>query len=181
MPASNPARWIPLLLPRPPAPAAIAPAPATARDWRRTCAAQTDIPPLPPRQPPLPLTFSCARRLLRFDKPSCFSFGGAESTRKDQIICRVTWLSTLLGRRPTPNYSLKARMLRTKQANGLDFSTALPASPCRLHHCATHRVFHEISRAAGPLQQATKNDGLPYHTLPALGYQPSMLISESQH
>src|SRR5258708_13719091 len=119
MPASNPARWIPLLLPRPPAPAAIAPAPATARDWRRTCAAQTDIPPLPPRQPPLPLTFSCARRLLRFDKPFCFSFGGAESTRKNQIIGRVTWLSTLLGGLRTPNSSFKAPIPRPKQPTGL--------------------------------------------------------------
>src|SRR5260370_13046766 len=89
--------------------------------------------------------------------------GGAESTRKDQIICRVTWLSTLPGRRPTPNYSLKARMLRIKQANGLDFSTALPTSPCRLHYSATHHVFHEISRPPGPLQQATNNDRLPHH------------------
>ena len=31
-----------------------------------------------------------------------------------------------------PNYSLKARMLRIKQANGLDFSTAQPTSPRRV-------------------------------------------------
>ena len=29
-------------------------------------------------------------------------------------------------RRPTPNYSRKARMLRIKQTNGLNFSTAKP-------------------------------------------------------
>jgi hypothetical protein len=31
-----------------------------------------------------------------------------------------------------PNYSLKARVLRIKQTNGLDFSTALPTSPSPL-------------------------------------------------
>jgi len=31
-----------------------------------------------------------------------------------------------------PNYSLKACVLRIKQRNGLDFSTALPTSPRRL-------------------------------------------------
>jgi hypothetical protein len=36
------------------------------------------------------------------------------------------------GRRATPNYSLKARVLRIKQTNGLNFSTALPTSPRRL-------------------------------------------------
>jgi len=58
--------------------------------------------------------------------------GGAESMPKITI-GRVTWLSPLpRGRRTTPNYSLKARMLRIKQVNGLDFSTAFPTSPRRL-------------------------------------------------
>jgi hypothetical protein len=53
-------------------------------------------------------------------------------------------------------------MLWIKQANGLDFSTAKPTSPRSPSHSAMLPVFHEIQRAAGPLQQATKNDGLPY-------------------
>src|SRR6266853_473456 len=70
--------------------------------------------------------------------------------RKNQIICRVTWLSPLPGgRSTTPNYSLKARMLRIKQTNGLDFSTALPTSPRRLP-ILPQPVFHEVLRAARP-------------------------------
>ena len=40
---------------------------------------------------------------------------------------RVTWLSPLpRGRRTTPNYSRRARMLQIKQANDLNFFTATP-------------------------------------------------------
>ena len=43
---------------------------------------------------------------------------------------RVTWLSPLpSGRRTTPNYSRRARMLRIKQANDLNFFTVKPTSP----------------------------------------------------
>jgi hypothetical protein len=35
------------------------------------------------------------------------------------------------GRSTTPNYLLKARMLRIKQTSSLDLSTALPISPRR--------------------------------------------------
>src|SRR5713226_7954536 len=77
--------------------------------------------------------------------------------RKNQIICRVTWLSPLPGgRSTTPNYSLKARMLRIKQTNGLDFSTALPTSPRRLP-ILPQPVFHEVPRAARPWTTDDKN------------------------
>ena len=43
---------------------------------------------------------------------------------------RGTWLSPLpRGRRTTPNYSRRARMLRIKQSRGLDFSTVPPTLP----------------------------------------------------
>jgi hypothetical protein len=43
---------------------------------------------------------------------------------------RVTWLSPLpSGRRTTPNYSRRARMLRIKQTNDLDFFTVKPTLP----------------------------------------------------
>ena len=60
-----------------------------------------------------------------------------------------------------PIHSLKARMFRIKQANGLDLSTALTTSPRRFSHSPALCVFHEVSRAAGPSQQATRSDGLP--------------------
>jgi hypothetical protein len=50
-------------------------------------------------------------------------------------------------------------MLWIKQANGLDFSTAKPTSPRSPSHSAMLPVFHEIQRAAGPLQQARKKRG----------------------
>ena len=59
-----------------------------------------------------------------------------------------------------PIDSLKARMFRIKQASGLDLSTAGSTSPRRSFHSPALCVFHEISRAAGPSQQATKDDGL---------------------
>jgi len=43
---------------------------------------------------------------------------------------RVTWLSPLpRGRRATPNYSRRARMLLIKQINDLDFFTVRPTLP----------------------------------------------------
>ena len=45
------------------------------------------------------------------------------------------------GRQTTPNYSLKARMLRIKQTNGLDFSTVKPTSPRRLSILSRGRFF----------------------------------------
>ena len=43
---------------------------------------------------------------------------------------RVTWLSPLpRGRRTTPNYSRRARMLLIKQINDLDFFTVRPTLP----------------------------------------------------
>src|SRR5216684_3066516 len=84
--------------------------------------------------------------------------------RKNQIICRVTWLSPLPGgRSTTPNYSLKARMLRIKQTNGLDFSTALPTSPRRLP-ILPQPVFHEVPRAARPWTTGSKNISRSYRT-----------------
>jgi hypothetical protein len=61
-----------------------------------------------------------------------------------------------------PIDSLKARMFRIKQANGLDLSTAFPTSPRRLTYSAALFVFHQISRPEGPGKQATNDDGLPH-------------------
>jgi hypothetical protein len=61
-----------------------------------------------------------------------------------------------------PIYSLKARLFRIKQANGLNLSTALTTSPSRFTYSAALFVFHQISRPAGPGKQATKDDGLPH-------------------
>jgi len=50
-------------------------------------------------------------------------------------------------------------MLRIKQTNGLNFSTASPTSLRRLL-IMPHPVFHEIPRAAGPNKQTTEDDRL---------------------
>jgi hypothetical protein len=60
-----------------------------------------------------------------------------------------------------PIYSLKARLFRIKQANGLNLSTALTTSPSRFTYSAALFVFHQISRPAGPGKQATRTDACP--------------------
>jgi hypothetical protein len=58
--------------------------------------------------------------------------GGVESTRKTYYYAGSRGYPRSQQAPATPNYSLKARMLRIKQTNGLDFSTAMPTSLRRL-------------------------------------------------
>jgi hypothetical protein len=59
-----------------------------------------------------------------------FSFGGAESTQKKGHPRQGhVAIAAPDGRRTTPNYSRRARMLRIKQTNGLNISTANTTSP----------------------------------------------------
>src|SRR5258708_314167 len=57
-------------------------------------------------------------------------------------------------------------MLRIKQTNGLDFSTALPTSPRRLP-ILPQPVFHEVPRAARPW---TTDDKLPSSATPTVSH-----------
>src|SRR5207245_10169391 len=78
--------------------------------------------------------------------------GGSDRTRNVQDAgsrgCQAS-----IGKPTTPNYSLKARMLRIKQRNGLYFSTAFADLVAPHPHSPIRPVFHEIPRAAGPLEQ----------------------------
>src|SRR5664280_3492495 len=55
--------------------------------------------------------------------------GGAESTQKSSPRQGHVAIAAPDGRRTTPNYSRRARVLRIKQANGLNISTAKTTSP----------------------------------------------------
>ena len=57
-----------------------------------------------------------------------------------------------------PNYSLKARMLRIKQTDGLNFATALPTSPRRLPILPLCPFFMEF-RGPSPTDREVRPTG----------------------
>jgi len=96
----------------------------------KTCAAQIDtrLPQL--RRPPPQPTSSCERRLLRLDKSAYLSSRSGEHAKK------VTYVGSRgyrrLSRANNDKLFAQTRMLRIKQTNSLDFSTAWSTSPRRL-------------------------------------------------
>src|ERR1035437_1448324 len=96
--------------------------------------------------------------MLRFDKTSCFSFGGAESMPKG--IPRQGHVAIAASAREANDAQLFAQ-----SAHAPDQTESRP----RLLHCpndltartiAMMPVFHQLSRAEGPSQQGRKTTGM---------------------